>query len=71
MAALLLERAPMYKPGGMDITAALLMGGGFRQRYRGARLLVPWGRRVHRDTFGDPAINWAAYYGIFLYPPVA
>lgn len=29
-----------------------------------ARLLLEHGADVHRrDTFGDPAINWAAYYG--------
>ena len=29
-----------------------------------ARLLLSYGADVHRrDTFGDPAINWAAYYG--------
>ena len=33
-----------------------------------ARILLEHGANIHqRDTFGDPAINWAAYYGQVSY----
>ena len=44
--------------------SSCLMEAAVRNDTSMANLLLKYGADVHmRDTFGDPAINWAAYYG--------